>query len=111
MSTIARAHPFAPASAQTAPVGYPAVGFWLATHTPPGTRVEAGEIGTLGWFCQGCRILDILGLTLPKNAIHVAHKDAVSWLAEDRPEYVVVHTPAWVSRTWPWRAARTSRSR
>ncbi len=75
--------------------GYPAIGLWLAAHTVPGTRVEAGEIGTLGWFCPNCRIIDILGLTYPKNAEHIARRDNTSWFAEDVPEYIVVHRPPW----------------
>lgn len=75
--------------------GYVAVSHWFIANTPPGTRVEAGEIGTLGFDCEQCYLMDSLGLTLPKNADHVAHKDIRSWLAEDNPEYIVVHRSPW----------------
>lgn len=76
--------------------GYPAIGEWLAARVPAEARIEAGEIGTLGWYCQRCHIIDILGLTYPKNAEHIAHRDVTSWLAEDRPDFVVVHQQPWV---------------
>lgn len=94
-----------PADVSTATVGYPAIAHWLDLHAAPGARVEAAEIGTLGFFCPRCDVQDILGLTSPKNADHVAHKDLNSWLAEDRPQYIVMHHGRWsfedVARTDP----------
>jgi hypothetical protein len=75
---------------------YNGVANWLLANTPPNARIEAGEIGTLGFFCPRCYIIDILGLTLPKNADHVAHHDVRSWLPEDHPDFVVVHYADWV---------------
>ncbi len=89
-----RAAELAAAAEQTQ--GYPAIAHWLAANAPANARVEAGEIGTLGWYCQRCYILDILGLTYPKNAEHIAHHDTRSWLAQDRPDFVVVHQQPWV---------------
>lgn len=67
---------------------------WIDAHTPPNATVEAAEIGTIGWYTHR-RVIDILGLTEPKNADHVAHHDLKSWLAEDQPDYIVVHRPMW----------------
>jgi arabinofuranosyltransferase len=75
---------------------YTGIANWLLSNTPANARIEAGEIGTLGFFCQRCYLIDILGLTLPKNAEHIAHADSRSWLAEDHPDYVVVHVAPWV---------------
>lgn len=77
-----------------APHPYLEVGPWLAANTPPGARVATCEIGMLGWTSRR-EIIDILGLTTPKNAAHVSHRDLTSWLAEDSPDYVIAHDPAW----------------
>jgi hypothetical protein len=74
---------------------YAKIGAWLALRTTPDATVAACEIGELGW--QSHRyIYDILGLTTPRNALHVAQRDAHSWLTEDKPDYIVVHRPAWI---------------
>ncbi len=85
-----------PAAEATAGEGYPAVARWLRANAPADARIEAGEIGMVGWDCRRCYVLDILGLTYPKNAAHIAHADSRSWLAEDRPDFVVVHAQPWV---------------
>ena len=75
--------------------GYPGIAHWLEANAAPGARVEAAEIGMLGWDCPHCDVQDILGLTSPKNAEHIAHRDVSSWLAEDRPQYIVLHVQPW----------------
>lgn len=93
MSLAARRFSAAPDDAHAQ--GYPAISRWMIANTSPGVRLEAGEIGTIGWDCAQCNVLDILGLTLPKNADHIAHRDLSSWLAEDHPAFVVVHYASW----------------
>ncbi|HEV2577568.1 MAG TPA: hypothetical protein VGU25_10190 [Acidobacteriaceae bacterium] len=68
---------------------------WINRNTPSNATIEASEIGTLGWYTHR-PVIDILGLTNPKNSDHIAHKDVTSWLSEDRPAYIVVHHPLWV---------------
>jgi arabinofuranosyltransferase len=74
---------------------YARVANWLATTTAPNATVAACEIGEIGWLSHRY-IFDILGLTTPKNAIYISHRDVNTWLVEDRPDYIVVHKPAWV---------------
>jgi len=45
---------------------------------------------------QGIPIVDILGLTTPINAQFVSHNDTTSWLALEKPDYVVIHDPIWI---------------
>ena len=68
---------------------------WLDIHATPTASLEAAEIGVVGWDSHR-RIIDILGLTEPKNADHIAHQDVVSWLAEDRPDYILMHNKPWI---------------
>ncbi len=75
--------------------GYPGIARWLQANAPEHARVEAAEIGMLGWYCPRCDVQDILGLTSPKNADHIAHRDLHSWLAEDHPDYIVMHHGQW----------------
>ena len=74
---------------------YAKVGQWLSTMTPPDAHVAACEIGEIGWVSHRY-IIDILGLTTPQNAQFVADRNDSQWLAEDKPDYIVVHKPAWV---------------
>jgi arabinofuranosyltransferase len=74
--------------------GYIDAGKWISQNTPPNARIEAAEIGLLGWYSNRY-ILDVIGLATPKNAMHIAHHDAASWLAEDLPDYILVHQPSW----------------
>lgn len=74
---------------------YRKIAEWLATETPTTAHVAACEIGEIGW-ASNRYVIDILGLTTPKNAVHIAHRDVSSWLAEDKPDYIIVHSPAWV---------------
>lgn len=73
------------------PTPYLAASQWLNTHTAPDATVESLEIGELGWHLHR-HLYDSLGLTLPKNAVHIAHRDFSSWLEEDKPDYVLYHT-------------------
>jgi arabinofuranosyltransferase len=77
------------------PHNYAKVAAWLNANTDPDATIEACEIGELGWLSHRY-MFDVLGLTIPKNAVHIAKHDATSWLAEDKPDYVIVHKPAWV---------------
>lgn len=70
---------------------YSAAADWLNTHTPPDATVESLEIGEFGWHLHRY-LYDSLGLTRPKNADHIAHRDFASWLEEDKPDYVLYHT-------------------
>jgi arabinofuranosyltransferase len=74
---------------------YVHVAEWIEGNTPRDARVEAAEIGNLGWYSKR-NVVDILGLTCPKNAAHIAQRDVRSWLMEDRPEFIVVHKPLWL---------------
>ena len=84
------------ASQEVRPDGYPGIAKWLQANAAGHPRVEAAEIGMLGWYCPHCDVQDILGLTSPKNAGHIAHHDLRSWLAEDHPDYVVMHRGRWI---------------
>ena len=101
LSAISAYHRFAPrASPAPAPAsvvneGYTGIAQWLQANTSGHPRVEAAEIGMLGWYCPRCDVQDILGLTSPKNAAHIAHRDTHSWLAEDHPRYIVMHWKSW----------------
>ena len=57
---------------------YRAAGEWLAANTAPNAKIAACEIGTLGWYSHRY-LYDIIGLTTPANAVHLAHRDEVSW--------------------------------
>jgi arabinofuranosyltransferase len=73
---------------------YRDAGQWLAANTAPDAKIAACEIGTLGWYSHRY-LYDIVGLTTPANAVHVAHRDEVSWFPEDHPDYVIIHMPPW----------------
>ena len=81
---------------------------WLNQNTLPESRIEASETGTIGWYSPNRYIIDILGLTTPKNAVHIAHRDVSSWLGEDHPDYIIVHDIVH-DTDWPWeKVARQS---
>ncbi|MEO6815078.1 MAG: hypothetical protein ABI177_00105 [Edaphobacter sp.] len=82
---------------------YVKLGHWIDENTPTNARIEADETGTIGWYSHRY-LIDILGLTTPKNAIHIAHRDPSSWLAEDKPDYIIVHDSDWIYE----RVAKTS---
>jgi arabinofuranosyltransferase len=62
---------------------------WLAQNTPANARIAAAETGNLGWYCDRY-IVDMVGLTTPRNAEFTAKGDFSSWL-QDKPDYIVVH--------------------
>jgi len=70
---------------------YSAAAAWLNVNAPKDATVESLEIGEFGWLLDRY-LYDSLGLTLPKNADHIAHRDFDSWLEEDKPDYVLYHT-------------------
>jgi arabinofuranosyltransferase len=84
---------------------YTRVASWLSGKTSPDATVASCEIGEIGWRTPRY-IIDILGLTTPKNAVYVAHRDTSSWLEEDQPDFVVVHKPAW---RWEKAAVQSSK--
>jgi arabinofuranosyltransferase len=73
-----------------APDGAIAMGRWLDQNTAVDSRIEASETGKIGYYSHRY-LIDSLGLTTPKNADHIAHRDLSSWLAEDHPDYIVMH--------------------
>ncbi len=77
---------------------YAQAGQWLEAHSSANAKVAAAEIGTIGWNCDR-NVDDILGLTNPKNAVLLSHRDTVSWLEQDKPDYVVVHASPWFAET------------
>ncbi len=77
---------------------YVDAGEWFRHNTPKTASIGAVEIGILGWSSDRY-IYDVIGLTTPKNAAYVTKHDSVSWLAEDRPDYVFVHALPWVWET------------
>ncbi len=77
---------------QGANPNYVALARWVDAHSSPGTKIAAVEIGTIGWYSNR-DVDDILGLTNPKNAGQLRRHDFHSWLEQDKPDFVVVHTP------------------
>jgi hypothetical protein len=75
---------------------YVQMSLWIRDHTPPQTRIASVEVGQIGWYSDRY-LVDVLGLTSPKNSAHIAHRDVMSWIKEDHPDYVIVHKPE-----WPW---------
>jgi hypothetical protein len=74
---------------------YAKAGNWLASRTAPDATVAACEIGEVGWLSHRY-MFDILGLTTPKNATLVSRRDPAGWLAEDKPDYILMHKHTWV---------------
>jgi arabinofuranosyltransferase len=74
---------------------YKRVADWVDSNAASSATIEGCEIGEIGWESHH-RVMDVIGLTEPKNADHIAHKDLRSWLSEDRPDYIVTHQPAWI---------------
>jgi hypothetical protein len=69
---------------------------WINRNTPPGAVIATTETGTMGWFCNR-NLIDMVGLTTPKNATYTAHRDFSAWIAEN-PDYIVVHP----EMPFPW---------
>jgi arabinofuranosyltransferase len=77
---------------QGANPNYVALARWVDAHSSPGAMIAAVEIGTIGWHSSR-NVDDILGLTNPKNAGQLRKHDFYSWLEQDKPDFVVIHTP------------------
>lgn len=71
---------------------YIAADRWLASHSAPGAKIAATEIGHIGWYTDDY-VDDIIGLTNPKNAAMLQHHDFYTWLEQDKPDFVIMHTP------------------
>jgi arabinofuranosyltransferase len=65
---------------------------WINTNAAPGATVASAETGTIGWYSPEHPVIDIVGLTTPRNAQLMAHHDQLTWLEEEKPDYVVMHT-------------------
>jgi arabinofuranosyltransferase len=74
--------------------GYVQVDRWLQQNARPGSRIAAIETGLIGWQLKDFYIIDVIGLTTPPNAVHIAQHEPGRWIAEDRADYIVVHRPA-----------------
>jgi arabinofuranosyltransferase len=65
---------------------------WLAAHSAPGAKIATVETGSIGWYTDRY-VDDILGLTNPKNAVLLQHRDLQTWLEQDKPDFVIMHNP------------------
>lgn len=75
---------------------YISIGKWIRIHTPPTSKIALPEIGFVGYYSDRY-IIDTLGLVNRYNASEVHRMMFDGWLAHYRPDYILVHTPAW----WP----------
>ena len=82
-----------PPSGPTTPA-YRDIGIWLSKNTPANAKIAAAEIGILGYYSDRY-IIDILGLVSPHNAEHLATRSYDAWLYEYKPDYILMHDPAW----------------
>lgn len=79
---------------------YRLVGEWLASNTPPESRVLVGDLGVVGWYSDRY-MLDVPGLVVPGMYSH----SELYAILKYRPDYIVA-TQYW---TWtalpsvPWR--------
>ena len=71
---------------------YMAADHWINSHSAPNAKIAADEIGTIGWYTDRY-VDDMLGLTNPKNAMLLQHRDLYTWLEQDKPDYVIMHSP------------------
>jgi hypothetical protein len=71
---------------------YAAVSEWITAHSAPNAKIASVETGTVGWYTDRY-VDDIIGLTNPKNATELRHRDLSTWLEQDKPDFVVMHTP------------------
>jgi hypothetical protein len=74
---------------------YRDIGQWLQANTSQSAEIEAAEVGVLGWYAHR-KIIDILGLTDPRNAAFIAHREPGKWLSVDRPDYIVIHEKPYI---------------
>ncbi len=77
-------------------VNYAKLGQWINQNTPKNAKIATVETGTIGWYCDR-NIIDMVGLTTPKNARFTAKRDFAAWFAE-RPDFIVVHP----NKPFPW---------
>ena len=75
---------------------YAQAGQWLNSNAAHDASVATVETGTIGWYCDR-QIIDIVGLTSPRNAHYTAEGDFSSWFAE-HADYIVVHP----GEPFPW---------
>jgi arabinofuranosyltransferase len=73
---------------------YRSIAAWINANAAPGASVAAAETGTIGWYAPDHPVIDIVGLTTPRNAQLMARHDLASWLIEEKPDYVIVHSPS-----------------
>lgn len=66
---------------------------WLAAHSAPSAKIATVETGSIGWYTDRY-VDDIIGLTNPKNAVLLQHRDLQTWLEQDKPDFVIMHNPA-----------------
>jgi arabinofuranosyltransferase len=71
---------------------YAAISEWITAHSAPNAKIASVETGTVGWYTDRY-VDDIIGLTNPKNASELRHRDLYTWLEQDKPDFVVMHTP------------------
>jgi hypothetical protein len=71
---------------------YVALAQWVEAHSSPGAKIASPETGTIGWYSTR-NIDDIVGLTNPKNVTELRRHDFYTWLEQDKPDFVVIHTP------------------
>lgn len=67
---------------------------WVRENTDPAASVAATEIGVIGYRTDR-PIVDYLGLLDERSVDELRDGDLASWLARRRPDYWVVHNPAW----------------
>lgn len=72
------------------------IGLWLRNNTPANSKIALAEIGFVGYYSDRY-IIDTLGLVNPFNARDIGKRKFDGWLDHYRPDYILVHTPAW----WP----------
>jgi arabinofuranosyltransferase len=73
---------------------YPRIGAWLAGNTPAESSVAMVEVGIIGYYCER-RVVDILGLVSPENAVSLGAGRRDEWLTRDDPDFILVHAPLW----------------
>lgn len=76
---------------------YRQAGQWLARNTPSDCSIAAADIGILGFHAWPRTIVDMQGLATPGGAGAIAGGDTGWWFPKHRPDYVVVHDPAWAT--------------
>lgn len=73
---------------------YRAVGEWMKQVLPKNASVGAAEVGHLGWYSE-LPIVDLCGLVTPEAAEFLGARDVDRWISVFRPDYLLIHEPAW----------------